>query len=489
MPQRSPDSGVQPFELRTGLTIGRLRGMNRLADPASTPPNQYHLLTNVRLTANGMRDRAGLATVHDSGNAECITALIELPDAIGSLIELAVDYTGMAPPDPRRIGVFDEEAADPYQLVFDEAAYAGSIELYPGTVAPPPSRGPWQTAILFRGKWLGFGKWVDAAAVEQEVLLQINVPSQPGEAINLSVHAIIAPSAASQLIVSAVVRTERLGGELVDVLYMGTSDGRILRYDGTTVNTEMTAIVGASDFVVRLCVVGGHGLFATSTPPAGNASTDAHASFQATPGGAWTSVTVPSGLDPSGLIAYRQGAYAFSGQKVYYFDPGAVDFTEVFTFSASAAILPFVHAGTLWVVTKDGGDYALTKRIADDDWTEAVWALDGRPYWVLVLSGRVIFGEGVVVESGLGSVEGIVYMQPQEAPVPYDGSDGPCTVTVGAFFTLVDEAGHYRIDDVPAGPYNIVAESNTRTYGYSHGAQEHIVSDEVLVFDIYQDYL
>lgn len=355
MPQRSPDDGIQPFELRTGLAIGRLRGMNRQADPASTPANQFHLLTNVRLTPNGLRERPGLSEQFDTGVETCITALFELEQNVGLLLELGVDYSPAPWSDARRIGVLDEQAtAAPFRLVFDGPALG--MDLYPAAPVPlPPNREAWMTAIRFRGRWLALGTWLDWDNVAQDVLFEVHIPTVTDEQTSLSVYAKLAPTGAKQLVMSMVVRTERnVLGELEDILYLGTSDGQILRYDGATLSVELAAPTGAEAFVVRLCVVAGLGILALMTPGTGDASTDAFARWQASPGGAWSTVTVPTGLDPTGLIAYGVGAYVFDATgDVYLFDPnGTPQFDDIATLT-SAGFLPFVYNGALWVVQED----------------------------------------------------------------------------------------------------------------------------------------
>ena len=355
MPQRSPDDGLQPFELRTGLNIGRLRGMNRQADPASTPPNQFHLLTTVRLTPNGLRERPGLAEEVDTESAACITALFELEPNVGILLELGVDYSPAPWSDDRRIGVLDEQGdAVPFRLVFDGPALG--MSLYPPAPVPlPPTRGAWMTAVRFRGRWLALGTWLDWDGVEQDVLFEVHIPTKPDEQTSLSVHTKLAPTGATQLVMSMVVRTERNAlAELEDILYLGTSDGRILRWDGATLEVELAAPTGAEAFVTRLCGVAGLGILALMTPGEGDASTDAFAEWQPSPGAAWTAVTVPTGLDPMGLIAYGVGAYIFDDTgEVYLFDPnGTPQFDSIATLS-SAGFLPFVYNGVLWVVQED----------------------------------------------------------------------------------------------------------------------------------------
>ena len=82
MPAKTPDTGVQRFEFRTGINgIPILGGMFRSGDPATIPDHKQHMAVNVRITPSGMISRPGLALEYDTGVVECIDGLTEIDDA------------------------------------------------------------------------------------------------------------------------------------------------------------------------------------------------------------------------------------------------------------------------------------------------------------------------------------------------------------------------------------------------------------------------
>ena len=81
MPAKTPDKGVNRFEVRTGLTTPVLGGMYRAGDPAVAPPNKQHLIVNMRITPAGMISRPGLVEEFDTTVAECIDGITGDPTA------------------------------------------------------------------------------------------------------------------------------------------------------------------------------------------------------------------------------------------------------------------------------------------------------------------------------------------------------------------------------------------------------------------------
>lgn len=419
MPQKSPAAGIQVFDHRTGLSIGRLRGMNRATDPASIPPTQHHLLVNARITPNGIRERPGLTTNYDTGSAECIVALIEIEDSLsrGAFMELPIDYRIAPWDDTNRIGILNEYAEDVYARVYDPDAYSdddapapGHITIYPTEVIERPTRVQWETAFTFRNKQLIFGRWTNDDGDGEEALLEIHPPKESTDAAYLSVYLKLgeSPPGGDSNLMSVAVRRERsaLSGELEDVLYIGTADGRVLRWDETTLSTELEPS-GADDCVVRMCLVAGHGLLVLMTPSQTNGGTEAYGRYQAAAGEAWQSVTVPATLDTTGIIAFASGAYVWSDDKLYVFDPSTLGFTDTYTYVPTSGtwqggVFPFILDGRLYIVghVQDGSlkTFDLWKRNADDDW-EMVFPLNaGSDYycalnWVYPVSpGKLLVG-------------------------------------------------------------------------------------------------
>lgn len=87
--RKNPDAGVKPFEIRTGIGgMPPLGGIFRAGDPATIPPHKHHQAVNVRITPEGLFTRPGLATVFDTGVAECINGLTEYGEGQGQALLL-----------------------------------------------------------------------------------------------------------------------------------------------------------------------------------------------------------------------------------------------------------------------------------------------------------------------------------------------------------------------------------------------------------------
>lgn len=87
MPRRTPDQGVKPFELRTGVGgLPPLGGIYRAGDPATVPPHKHHLVINARITPGGLISRPGLAEESSTGIEECITGITEYRKLGGGIV-------------------------------------------------------------------------------------------------------------------------------------------------------------------------------------------------------------------------------------------------------------------------------------------------------------------------------------------------------------------------------------------------------------------
>lgn len=76
MARRTPDQGVRPFEVRTGVGgMPPLGGIQRAGDPATIPLHRHHLIVNGRITPEGLTERPGLAVVYNTNIEECITGI------------------------------------------------------------------------------------------------------------------------------------------------------------------------------------------------------------------------------------------------------------------------------------------------------------------------------------------------------------------------------------------------------------------------------
>lgn len=95
---------VKPFEFRVGVALPVFGGMYRAGDPATIPPNKFHLLVNVRISPSGMASRPGMALEYDTGVQECIDGITGLDEPGGTVLLWpgAVEAPGNS--DPARNG-------------------------------------------------------------------------------------------------------------------------------------------------------------------------------------------------------------------------------------------------------------------------------------------------------------------------------------------------------------------------------------------------
>jgi len=390
MPRRTPDQGVRPFELRPGGDFRRLRGMNRSADPASIPDDQFHLLANVRLTPAGMTDRPGLLpSLHTSPEgAGCITGMIEVNEAgVGIAITpspadvnspiaapgyLGAHYDSTVYPENMQLAIFNESKVgtvsyEDYQGREDQRAdfrrYGYENLQDPpkdptGTdyimVLPPiPRTGNFETfsteggfvsLVRFRKRLLQFGYRVRHGLNATErwaCLFEVELPEKDDTisvGYQLYTDLWVADIQANpELAVSDAVTVfgrsdDPLTGEelIAETMYIGRNDGRVFSYDGVTVREEVS--MGAN-IVVRLGVSQGIGVLAIgSDAPANPPVTQTLARFLPAPGEAWSSVSVPDLLQVADIIP--NGGHLYIASPVPDTNPGGWLGPRIYRFNA-----------------------------------------------------------------------------------------------------------------------------------------------------------
>lgn len=384
MPKNTPDKGVQPFELRPGEQFKRLRGMNRSADPASIPDDQFHLLTNVRLTPAGMIDRPGLlAASHTSPQgAGCITGMIEVeetgvglvltpsPGGVGSYLGGHVESATF--PGEMQLGIFNEEESGTvdYGAYDDREDQRADFRRYndedlddppksdaglAASITPPIPRsgdfqnyavdGTFASLFKYRKRLLQFGHRtkldpVDQSAERWACLFQVTLPEEKSHitaGYQLAGDLWQVELAQTELEVSDAVTVFGRDDDpqsdeerITEVLYIGRKDGRVYSFDGTTLKEEVSI---GTDVAVRLAVFNGIGVLAIGSD---NPVTTTLARFLDAPGGTWTSVVVPDNIQVSDMISWGGAIYIASSTPSG--NPGGWAGPRIYKFSGSTPI-------------------------------------------------------------------------------------------------------------------------------------------------------
>jgi|GEM_PF-2022893 len=330
MPRTTADSESQPFEVRPGLGFQYFRGMNRSADPGAIPGNQFHFLSNVRLTPAGMTDRPGLVPHHDTGVAGCITGMIEIDeDGIGLWVTPAFwDNTNTGDDDDTNLGNFNETrpTGEEYQRYNrGETDVSGKKPFDPPYIEPTGAKqagiitgqktvdykvgdgGSWVSFIKYRKRLLQFG-WRPRPKENEEdeeeyvvCLYEVKLPTEGEEAAAYEVYRdlwVVADEGAAKALISDAVsvfeRTqEELEGadQIREVMYIARTDGTVWSFDGTTLQEEHDF---SGTYYVRLGVYNGLGVFAIgSTTSVDGGTGTAVAAFLPAPGATWSTVTLP----------------------------------------------------------------------------------------------------------------------------------------------------------------------------------------------------
>jgi len=372
--------------------------MNRSADPASIPDDQFHLLANVRLTPAGMTDRPGLLpSFHTSDQgAGCITGMIEVEE-IGVGLLLTPSFADGATyghsgstifPGNMQLAVFNEYKApgtvsyDAYadredqrgdfrryndELLLDAPKKPGDATFasvtYPmprsGSVIDYPFVGTLTSAIKYRKRILQFGTRERPQDDDEDdvrtwaCLWEVKLPEEETFIVaDYQLYQDLWEIVDSTYQVSDAVTVfgrdddpQSNEERIAEILYIGRMDGTVWSFDGTTLQQGVS--MGA-DYIPRLSVFNGVGVLAIGANATPTASA---ARFLDAPGGTWSTITIPGSPDillPTDLISYGGAIYitcdvvsgnpdTWAGCRVYKFDGATI--ASVFEFIPDAPLL------------------------------------------------------------------------------------------------------------------------------------------------------
>lgn len=437
MPRPTADEGINPYEIRVGVSVPRLKGMNRHDDPAAIEPNAHHLLVNTRMDGGEITDRPGSSLEYDSQQTACITGMIEFDDpGVGFWVTDAQKFN--SPTDQKYLGNFNEENSTPYVRYNDKDDQEPpfiSGDLYESAYdAGYNNIVPWNSVVNFRRKWLRLGQRqvVDEDDPSQTIayvhLWEMAFPQQPGDAGPVGFNAYLdienRNDNPDMKVASFATTFERLDDDqsgdvrIGELLYIGTNEGKVLVWDGATLQ-ESLDMGGTNDYWVRLGSWPG-GIFAVGSNNSGSAVA------YVLPDGAtsWSSVTLPtSDFFCTAMLSFLGKLYIFeavnagNAGRVFVYDgesslPAYVhewNYTDPTHYTSSAG-LPFIYRKNLYVVTlrQDGAQlrWDLYRRVSDSNWTmelELNWRQDfaANVDWVIVANQRIIMG-GLVIEKDVG---------------------------------------------------------------------------------------
>jgi hypothetical protein len=419
MPRTTPDEDVKPFEYRPGLGFQRFRGMNRSADPASIPPDQFHLLTNVRLTPAGMISRDGLVEEEDTGSTQCITGMIDFDDiGVGLwLFEAFNDDDLLA-----KLANLNEQASPDYVLHWRSTGFdpvqAEKDQWWRNDQG-------WEALIRFRKKLVAIGTWGtpsepdESATLQKMALFEVQLPNGENEDVHDRWLANLTEDNSGDPVTpsSMVTRMDRADettddGVLRETLYVGTQEGKIFSYDGVSVREELDL---GTAYRLRLVVHNGIGIFAI-----GSDGSAAVARYQAGPGGSWDTVTLPdANMGITDLISWGGKVYVCGvdtagtptrGARIYAYTGGASLGAHVFEFPFVSmqngdpkAGTFFSYRGSLYAISvhySGAGpilDWYIWRRDNDSSWTSRFSVRNESDFtsfltWLVVTGNRVIFG-------------------------------------------------------------------------------------------------
>lgn len=465
MPARTPDQQVQRFELRPGAEFKRLRGMNRSADPASIPDDQFHLLTNVRLTPAGMTDRPGLLfPEHESAAGEgCITGMVEI-DEMGVGLWLTPSAGSatynfnaiLANLNEEKTGVYDSPFAsrDPQLSEFrrynDLALYDPPSEGVDGLATavedPNPrigyyTRGSAVALIKYRKRLLHLGTRVKldpedpnelnpASLQTWACLWEVKLPED--EETPFADYVLyqdlwqildVDDEGVTDMVTVFGRNDDQITGDerIAEHLFIGRGDGKVFDFDGTTV--QETLDMGGA-YKVRLSTVNEVGVYAIGTDVGDTATIVRYLDGV---GGTWANRTAPYVLNVNDLTSFAGAVYVISsipsgsgwaGARIFKASAGG-NLAFIYELPAISGTNPdrgglfFSRSGFLFVVgfrPPAGGqaEWHIYRNAGDTSWFQYPeninWFQDfgAEVRWVLpTAKGRTLFG-GVWVEKDIG---------------------------------------------------------------------------------------
>jgi hypothetical protein len=249
--------------------------MYRRGDPAQIPPDRLHSGVNIRLANGEMGSRSGLAYVEGTQEDACITGIFEIDDrAVG------IYLTKIAADTDHRILSFNEEKSPSTTQFWDQTVLGETREPTPYRDLVGTSNYSFRSFQRFRGAIL---------FASNAGIFELDFSEDDNGTARMDATLVIQTGLAGSVVgsvTSMCVRRERLddpqtGDELEnDVLYIGTTDGKIYRYDGSAV--ELVHTLSATG-PVDLLTYAGSWVIAAGDNGDGFAYQDA-------PGATWTNV-------------------------------------------------------------------------------------------------------------------------------------------------------------------------------------------------------
>lgn len=431
MPRRTPDVGVNTFEVRPGMQVERLRGVNRSADPASVPLDQFHLLANVRLTPAGMIDRPGLKTDSQSSESGCIPGMIEVKETgVGLWVTPSYGGAALTYPGTMQLANFNEEktaslVGQDYDQYADREDQRADFRRYgyqelndpplltsggAGTVRFPQARvgayldpapqsrlpgegsatidGLWTSLLKYRKRFLQVGTRQtedpedESSSIFYECLWSLSLPEKE-EKIEVGYQVYEDLWRISALDDGRITSIAQVFGRFDDpvtgeegiqeYLYFGRSDGKVYSFDGTTVQEEYDFGVAVS---VRVSTWNKMGILAVAN------NQTAHRFIEG-PGAAWQAVTSSAALIPNDMADWGGKVYLVTSEepnaRVWTFDQSLLTISPVFSLPARAVPgspdqpgLFFSRAGNLYFVQVDRSAFNWTwevyRRVTDVNW-------------------------------------------------------------------------------------------------------------------------
>lgn len=326
--------------------------MNRSADPASIPDDQFHLLTNVRLTPAGMIDRPGLLPEHTSEAGEgCITGMIEIDEVGVGLWLTPSDGSAtynfnaiLANLNETKTGTYESPFASRSNQRADFRRY-NDLTLYdppstgvfglPTAVENPeprigysPLKHTYTALIKYRKRLLHVGTRVrldpenpnelDPTALQTWACLwEVKLPEDeetPFADYTLyqdlwQITNFDADGEAVRDMVTVFGRNDDpISGDerIKEHLFISRHDGKVFDFDGTTVQESLDV---GSPHQLRLATVNEIGVYAIGTDVASTSTVAYHLDGV---GGSWTARTVPYVLNVNDLYSYAGKVFIIS---------------------------------------------------------------------------------------------------------------------------------------------------------------------------------
>ena len=427
--------------------------MNRSADPGRIALNQFHLLSNVRLTPSDMIDRPGMVSHAGEADGCCITGMIEVQETGIGFWYTPAELQGGAGEDEKLLGNLNEQRTPSVIRYNDQETNvreppripdnpAGTLPINPDGFANASSTsaqirktldynanadGGWSSLFKYRQRLMQIGSrerqnQSNESATENVVCIwEVKLPEEDeaGGGTQVAQYELYQDLwlKESDIEINHVVSVfgrndDQLSGNerINEVLFIARRDGKVYSFDGTTLFLETDF---GADIRLRLGVFNEMGIFAIGSEfpdGAGGAS----ARFLSEVGGTWIAVTLPeTEMLVTDLVPFNGSLYisanpnATTGNtepRIYRYQGGSslAAFIEELPVDNFAAGHFFPYRGSLYITGKEVDGPAdvwhFFQRVSDGTWTELPNQImfnqdfDAAVYWILVTAQRVIVG-------------------------------------------------------------------------------------------------